>query len=236
MGKAGCSICGGKTRPFLTRKNVPVHQNLVCDTREEALNVTRGDLTLVECECGFVFNETFDASLLSYGSNYNNDQMASTFFDEYVDSIVDYLCLRNQTVVEIGCGKGDFLRKLAKHNTCIGYDPSYTGELREERVSFVQGYYNFPLPCDWIVCRHVIEHLADPTSLILNAPNIFFETPSLEWIVENDAWWDFFYEHCNYFTARTLEMVFALRGYTGNVEKHFGGQYLWYNGHLGRGS
>jgi hypothetical protein len=227
-----CPVCkSGNTTLFLERLNVPVHQNLVCNTWEEALNVKRGDLSLVECECGFVFNQSFDESLLSYGERYNNDQMASEVFNEYVDSIVEYLGLRNQSIIEIGCGNGAFLKKLCAENDGVGYDPSYIGPLENGRVSFVRGYYE-GLSCDIVVCRHVIEHVPDPVGLIatINAPRVFFETPNLDWIIENDTWWDFFYEHCNYFTAGTLKYAFALAGFDGRAREAFGGQYLWYEG------
>ena len=225
-----CPLCNGETRVFLTRGNVPVHQNLVCNTLEEALNVKRGDLELVKCECGFVFNQSFDESLLSYGNRYNNNQMASSAFNEYVDSIVDFLDLEDEFVVEIGCGQGEFLLKLG--NKGVGYDPSYRGSDLQNGVLFLKGYYD-GLEADIIVCRHVIEHVPDPVKLVesLNTQRVFFETPNLDWIIENDTWWDFFYEHCNYFNTKTLGRLF--KDFEGEVREAFGGQYLWYLGSRG---
>ena len=226
-----CPLCNGSTEVILERLNVPVHQNLVCDTIEEALNVKRGDIVLAECECGFVFNQSFDESLLSYGEKYNNNQMASSAFNEYVSTIVETLDLVNQFVVEIGCGQGDFLKRLGNG---VGYDPSYIGPPEVGRVRFVQGYYD-GLEADIIVCRHVIEHVPDPVELIksLNAPKVFFETPDFNWIIENGSWWDIFYEHCSYFTPKTLEYAFSLAGFDGKVQEAFGGQYMWYLGSRG---
>lgn len=233
-----CPVCrSGKTSVVLEQKGVPVHQNLVCETREEALNVTRGDITLMLCECGFVFNGSFDESLLSYGARYNNNQMASPAFTNYVDSIVDHLNPVGKTVVEIGCGHGDFLLRLcARGNKGIGFDPSYIGPTEQDRVRFVREYFD-GTPADFTVCRHVIEHTPDPLGLIrsVDSPEVFFETPNLDWILENRTWWDIFYEHCNYFTPETLGLVFSIAGYEGKVSGAFGGQYLWYEGHLGSG-
>ena len=63
-----CPVCGSREgREFLRRTRVPVHQNLVIVSLEEALRATRGDLVLASCtDCGFVFNSAFDASLLAY--------------------------------------------------------------------------------------------------------------------------------------------------------------------------
>jgi 2-polyprenyl-3-methyl-5-hydroxy-6-metoxy-1,4-benzoquinol methylase len=203
----------------------------------EAREVLRGDLTLVECEdCGFVFNETFDDSLLSYGARYNNSQMASPSFDKYVDSIVEHLDLETQVVCEIGCGNGAFLKKLgAAGITGVGYDPSCK-PYQDGITMLVPGYYD-GLWCDIIVCRHVIEHVADPLALIrsCNAPRVFFETPNFDWIVENNSWWDFFYEHCNYFSAESLCRAFESQNYTAHVAEAFEGQYIWLDGYLGSG-
>ena len=233
-----CPICrSDKNSIFLERKNVPVHQNLVCDTREEALGVTRGDLILVMCECGFLFNESFDESLLSYGERYNNSQMASPIFQEYLDTLVDHLDLQNKTIVEIGCGQGDFLKKLCVRNRGIGFDPSYVGDEKWGRCRFVKSYYK-PTPADVVVCRHVIEHTSRPMGLLnsIDAPKVFFETPNLNWILDNNTYWDFFYEHCSYFTKATLELSFQLAGYEGEAQESFGGQYLWFEGrYMGSG-
>ena len=53
-----CPICGSnRCEIFLTRNNVPVHQNLLFDDRYSAEAVPRGDLTLTVClDCGFIFN------------------------------------------------------------------------------------------------------------------------------------------------------------------------------------
>lgn len=39
------------------------------------------------------------------------------------------------------------------------------------------------------------------------------ETPRLEWIYANNAFYDFFYEHCNYFTKQSLEILCYRAGF-----------------------
>jgi len=61
-----------------------------------------------------------------------------------------------------------------------------------------------------------------------DAPRIFFETPCVEWILRNKVVWDFFYEHCSYFTAGSLTTAFQIAGYEVQQVSHvFSGQYLW---------
>jgi hypothetical protein len=83
----------------------------------------------------------------------------------------------------------------------------------------------------------VFEHVAEPAVLLrlihrALAPNpegrVYLETPALEWILENVAVWDLFYEHASYFSQRSLRNALALAGLRlHSLERVFGEQYLW---------
>ena len=89
---AECVICGGGCTEFLRRDGVPVQQNFLFPTRQEAVDAARGDLRFVVCErCGFIFNAAFDPALVPYGENYENDQTCSEAFRAYVDGIIRHL-------------------------------------------------------------------------------------------------------------------------------------------------
>ncbi len=250
-----CPVCRyDSLLPFLERHNVPVHQNLLCASQEAARAVKRGDFTLVMCgDCGFTFNRSFEEGLLSYGEQYDNTQTCSPAFEKYVDDIVAHLVeergVVNKTIVEVGCGKGYFLEKLCVRagNRGIGFDPSYVGpENRlDGRLSFVRSFYgleNSDMPADVVVSRHVIEHVPKPMTLLgavhdalaaSGHARVYFETPSLDWILENMVVWDFFFEHCSYFTKDTLEYAFERAGFRAEeVREVFGGQYLAYEGRV----
>ncbi len=230
---------------------MPVHQNLVHATRQDALQVTRGDLALTVChECGFVFNSAFDGAKLMYGADYDNTQYHSPFFKQYVSDLATHLVnekgVRNCRVVEVGCGKGFFLRVLladaSSGNTGIGFDPSYVGpeDDLDGKLRFERRFYDdacATIPADVVVCRHVIEHVPQPLELLCSvrqglcnetSPRIYFETPCLEWILRHQVIWDFFYEHCSLFTAASLRTAFEYSGFSVHDVHHvFGGQYLW---------
>ena len=88
---------------------------------------------------------------------------------------------------------------------------------------------------DLVICRHVVEHvpkigeffeLLHSISIAGGGSTVYVETPSFEWIVQNDAFWDVFYEHCNYFPTHTLRLLAENAGFT--VLDHslvFGDQY-----------
>jgi SAM-dependent methyltransferase len=247
-----CPVCGSQQiTTFLIREQTPAHQNLVITDQQAARQSARGDLTLGRCEtCGFVFNRTFDLALLGYGENYDNSQMYSPAFSAHVDGLLQHLLfdkgVQNCRIVEVGCGQGTFLRRLvdieACGNTGYGFDPSYSGPDVDlgGRLLFEKRYYgpdSASIPADVVICRHVIEHVPEPLELLravrqalANSPRarVFFETPDVEWILQHQVIWDFFYEHCSYFTAEALSTAFELAGFQVESVTHvFGGQYLW---------
>lgn len=253
-----CPVCANsRLTSFLQRSQVPVHQNLVVANLDRARSVNRGELELTVCEdCGFVFNRAFDLSRLAYGEDYDNTQTCSAYFEAYLDGLVKDLVehqgVRNCTIVEVGCGKGQFLRKLAGYpdasNTGFGFDPSYVGPdtALDGRLKFRRCYYDdetcTDIAADVVVCRHVIEHVPEPLALLRSVraalahspkARVFFETPCVDWILRNRVIWDFFYEHCSLFTAVSLSLAFEQTGFAvERVEHIFGGQYLWLEAHV----
>jgi SAM-dependent methyltransferase len=236
---------------FLVREDVPVHQNLLMRDQAAALAIPRGALALVACAaCGFIFNREFDQGKILYGEDYENTQACSPSFNEYLDGLVGHMIgernIHDCHVVEVGCGNGLFLRKLVNYEGAgisgHGFDPSYKGPASEidGRLNFATRYYDSDcadVPADVVVCRHVIEHVPRPLGLLedikkalAHSPQarIFFETPCVEWILHNQVVWDFFYEHCSYFSAASLRTAFEIGGFAvQNVQHVFGGQYLW---------
>lgn len=252
MNVKNCPVCKSiRLKNFLHRHLVAVHQHLLVKDRESARTLLEGELDLAVCEeCGFVFNCAFDPSKLKYGEAYDNTQDCSPSFKTHLSCLVHrliYECgIQSSRIVEIGCGKGRFLQALVEHpetnNHGYGFDPSYIGPLSlcDGKLLFEQRFYDescADIVADVVICRHVIEHIPNPVDFLQtirkalrNSPKarVFFETPCLEWILRNQVVWDFFYEHCSYFTASSLTTAFEQAGFQVNRIDHvFSGQYLW---------
>ena len=257
--KLSCPICESQaTVEFLTRPAVPAHQNLLLADSESAQAIARGKLALRVCRaCGFVFNDAFDPGLLSYGAAYDNTQTYSPAFNEYVEALVEDIATRTASscrrVVEVGCGKGHFLTKLMHRlgpgHQGHGFDPTYVGPERQldGRLTFHRTFYDEAaahLAADVVVCRHVIEHVEDPVSLLrsvrralgdASGARVYFETPDVTWILRHRVVWDLFYEHCSLFTAGSLTAAFRRAGFVVDaVRRVFGEQYLWLEARPGK--
>lgn len=245
-----CPSCNSKDIRFLfERKNVPIKQNEPLVSEKDAKNVKVSNLEIyICCDCTFVFNAAFNASLITYTEKYNNNQLYSNTFTEHINELIEsvgqYNNLKNKSVIEIGCGKGDFIKRLSnkyKENQYYGFDTTYEGPLEySSNLTFYQEYFNKKykgFKSDFIFCRHVIEHISNPKEFLeslketiqeTKGVKLFFETPTIEWIFQNNAFWDFFYEHCSYFSAYSLEKIIESVGFNiSKVETVFEGQYLW---------
>lgn len=244
VSRSACRSCGGSVGSVLYESSrVPVHNSMLCRSREEAIAVPRGDLQLRVCTaCGFIQNSAFGTSLVEYGDNYEDTQANSPQFLGFVDEVVERLDelygLADREVIEIGCGSGDFLSLLCDRTQArgTGYDPALrAGAVKPgDRVRFVSCAYppagRHP-PADLIVCRHTLEHVPDVAGFVemvaeAGAP-VFFEVPDTARILDEGAFWDVYYEHCSYFTASSLRDLFSRKGFSvTDLRTAYDGQYL----------
>jgi 2-polyprenyl-3-methyl-5-hydroxy-6-metoxy-1,4-benzoquinol methylase len=203
--------------------NQPVIMNYRFKAAEEAASVPLRPIALKECSgCGLVFNSAFEESVVPYDELYENRQSHSEAFAKHISQVARIIGAvvnsKAPRILEVGCGKGEFLKFVVDYcgGTGEGWDTSYEGALEEGRVSFHKSYLT-PATIrgtfDAVVCRHVIvqvrpigRFLFDLAKIVesVGQPTVFIETPRLEWILENRSAWDIFYEHCNYFTEKAL--------------------------------
>ncbi|HEV7280982.1 MAG TPA: class I SAM-dependent methyltransferase [Pirellulaceae bacterium] len=244
-----CPICD--SRDFVStvrRRGIPAMQNYVFKTREAAREAKRGDLDLRVCVgCGFGWNGAFDPALLDYDLGYDNS-VPSRVMDAYYDSLADELCetyaLSNRLAIDVGCGKGTFLRRLCRRRPDVrglGVDPSFEAEAGDEalNIQWIVDLFRpeqVTEPPALVLCRHVIEHIPRPVGFLASiregvarypgTPG-FFEAPDLGWIVQQEAFWDFCFEHCNYFSPGSLSVALSRAGFeVDRVATGFGEQYL----------
>lgn len=257
MSKAPCPICGCESaHQLVARERVPVFQNAVYRSAEAAREAATASIDFRKCrQCGFVWNAAFDPAVIDYSGDYNNSQTASRAFQDHlserVTRILSALPDKDKvTIVEVGCGQGDFLATLAdavpagRRLRAYGFDPAYRGDTAlPEGFEIWPAYFTaesaarLPHAPDIIVSRHTIEHVPDPVGFLQAiratlpqdaSASLFVETPDHTWILENEAFQDFFYEHCSLFDFSSMGLALQKSGFAPTrIERCFNGQYLW---------
>lgn len=165
----------------------------------------------------FLENNAFDPSLIDYTDDYENSQAHSTKFKDHMRSVLSLLeaaLPKDSVIVEVGCGKGDFVEMIeqAGYFKVKGYDASYDGNNKSIEKRYLNS--SDKINADLVVLRHVLEHVQKPHDFILMLKSIFgqakiyIEVPNYDWIVENKVFFDITYEHVNYFSQRALKQLF----------------------------
>jgi len=246
-----CFNCGAREpRVFYSVDRVPAHSVLLMRTREEALTYPRGRIDLGFCNsCGFVSNLSFDPALNHYSSQYEETQGFSPTFNAFHSRLATDLIrrydLHGKDVLEIGCGKGEFLSLLCEGgaNHGVGFDPSFI-ESRAPiptagSVRFIQDFYSEKyagFKADFICCKMTLEHIQDTAGFVASVRKsigdrrdtvVLFQVPEVTRILDEFAFWDVYYEHCSYFSPSSLGALFAGSGFeVVNQWVDYGDQYL----------
>lgn len=244
-----CPSCGKKNmREFYSFSGAPVHSVLLLPTREEALAYPKGEIRLAFCEgCGFISNTAYDPAVQEYSGKCEETQGYSDTFNSFArklaGELIEKYSLRGSHIIEIGCGKGEFLSMLCEMggNTGTGFDPAYVDGryAPASGVSFVKDFYSEKYSgtkAEFIICKMTLEHigatgqfLATLRRSLERSPDtvLFFQVPDATRVLSELAFWDIYYEHCSYFSPGSLARLFRAAGFevTG-IRRDYGGQYI----------
>jgi 2-polyprenyl-3-methyl-5-hydroxy-6-metoxy-1,4-benzoquinol methylase len=247
-----CPNCGTwhQLTDFYEVDQVPVHSVLLMDNEEEAVSYLKRDLRLSFCQhCGFILNRIFDPLVHEYSSRYEETQGFSETFNAFSDRLARQLIerhdLHGKRIIEIGCGKGEFLTHICDlgENTGVGFDPAYVSTRsrakQSERVRFVKDFYSekyASYQADFVCCKMTLEHINETREFISTIRNslaasphavVFFQVPDVTRVLEEAAFWDIYYEHCSYFDRGSLRYLFESCGFEAlEIWDDYDGQYL----------
>lgn len=221
---------------FYKNDKVPVHSVLLMHSRYQALNYPKGNIHLALCRnCGFISNVAFDPALHDYSEEYEATQSYSPTFNKFnrqlAERLIDTYDLHEKTIIEIGCGHGEFLILLCDMgpNKGVGFDPAYLEDRiqhpAKQRITFVQDFYSekyADVRGDFLVCKMTLEHISDTADFIATVrksigdqvgTRIFFQIPNASYVLRDVAFWDIYYEHCSYFSKISLASLFLQSGF-----------------------
>lgn len=234
---AACTCCGGSaTEVIYAVPSIPAHSCVLLDTPAAARSFPRRDLELCFChDCGLAFNRVFDPSVMRYSTDFEESQHFSETFNGFAKKLACEVAQRCGTVgkriLEIGCGKGEFLAELCEVGDAqgIGIDPGYRVDPgrgnADARIEFIVDHFGpryADLVADIVLCRHTLEHIPAVARFIhdiraMIGPRddawVVFETPDFKRVLQEGAFWDIYYEHCSYFTPGTHAHLFRAQGF-----------------------
>ena len=233
---APCPACGStQLIPFHQMKGIPALSCTIWDTVAEAKSCPQGDIDLSLCQtCGLLINTAFEPKLLHYDEDYVASLHHSPLFGRYATDLakdlIDRYDLHEKLVVEIGCGKGEFLKMMVElgNNRGAGFDPSYeapAGGEADDRLSFVKEFYteaHLDVKPDLVIARQLLEHVEQPFEFVSSLRRtlgerrdtvVVFEVPNALDMLQRADLWDVIYEHPIYFTPQALERLMRSAGF-----------------------
>ncbi len=222
-----CPLCqSDQTQFFLHLKNAPLLLNILFATEEEAKTTERVNIDFRYCpSCHFVFNPEFCEAKVHYSKNYNNNQLASQYYQKYIDKLTDQLIKdchlnSNSRIIEIGCGNGYFLsqlRRKLKAKQIVGYDPAYNNQYDMSDVIHKTYYHKSENESfDLIILRHALESLLDYShvfsmmvSAMHNHSQLYLETLNLDYMLTHQDISLLSHEYARYYSTQALGKLLA---------------------------
>ncbi|MBF9131036.1 methyltransferase domain-containing protein [Plantactinospora sp. S1510] len=241
-----CAACGRHDLvPFADLGEIPVFCGVHWASRDEALASPLGRMWLAYCpECGYVRNLGFDPTVLVYDTTMDTNLHHSPAFGVFSAELVKHLAerypLRGGTVLDVGCGQGEFLRELCSVANCrgVGYDAMYAGAVGPDPsgATFRRGHapLDDDTPAfDLVTSRHWFEHLDDPYAFLVRLRELAGDRPVYGYLEVPDAGydlatagWEVIYPHVSYFDGYSLCRIAERAGWRVTAtERLFSGMF-----------
>ena len=227
-----CAVCqNGLPDPLIRLPRLPL-TGIFIPAGEEVKNVCVDQAFHICPECGHGQVSNIVDSRYLYGREYSFRTSLSETSRAGTDVFLDFLKkvggdTQYQCIVDIGCNDLFLLRSLKdRGRERAGIDPVLSGKENTdgikvipkmvEDVDFDTALESAP---DLIVCRHTLEHLAEPRELLERLVGVsdekalfVFEFPGIEALLEGSRFDRVFHQHLQYFSLDSLRHLLAEAG------------------------
>ena len=246
MGTA-CTVCGGATNLVMDLPDLPLTDTFTRVPLEYPVPVFDQALRFCSaCHHGQLAAQVPPETL--YGGNYGFRTSASATARKGTDffySVLDQAAQgrKFKMALDLGCNDLFLLRGLSDRTAKrVGVDPLWAGREHDVDAPGIavigQGIEDVDLSAlsdkpDLVVCRHTLEHIADPLNVIkrmladaADDALFVFEVPGFETLVNRNRFDQVFHQHLQYFSQTSFAGLLKLAGATpvlwGNNEHDWG--------------
>ena len=228
-----CRVCKSNCfdSPLLRYTNMPSSAQGFPDLKS-LKNDNGSDLNLFQCSsCGLVqlsekpvsyYKEVIRAS--SFSSEMKR------FRSEQFVSWVDKYNLKGKSILEVGCGRGEYLSILKQTEVSLAHGIEYSKEsvssCINSELSVTKGFFgdeNFVLPkqkYDGFICLNFMEHWPNPNKVLAHLKKNLsedaigiVEVPNFDMILKQGLYSEFISDHLFYFTKDTLTFMLNYNGF-----------------------
>ncbi len=227
-----CRVCGHKffEEPLLRYENMPKAAQCMPDIA--SLKDDKGvDLDVCQCSgCGLVqlsrapvpyYREVIRASAVS-------EEMKNFRQKQFRDFVQNY-SLQNKKIIEIGCGRGEFLslmQEFAVQSFGLEFSAQSVSDCKKMGLKVSAGFidkadYNINNgPFDAFFILNFLEHLPEPNETLRGIYNNLteggiglIEVPNFDMILQKKLFSEFIGDHLFYFTKETLGATLWFNGF-----------------------
>jgi len=228
MSESSCCVCGKALfeEPLLCYENMPKAAQHF-PGRDELVSEHGANLTVCQCTaCGLVqlsdppvpyYKDVIRAAAVS--------QALKTLKREQFSRLKMQYGLHGKRLIEIGCGKGEFLalwQGLGVEACGLENDEAAVAACRDQGLKVTQGYVEssdyclLGAPYDAFALLMFLEHMPHPNLALTGIRNNLtddaiglIEVPNFDMVIKNSVFAEFIADHLTYFTRETL--VFTLQ-------------------------
>jgi SAM-dependent methyltransferase len=232
-----CRACGSPTSPLLSVEHVPPQQNRFFASREAATDAVATSVEFLWCgACLHVGIEKqravgFDPH---YDSRQSHSPIAKLHLGDVARRVAQHVPL-DARIVEIGCGRGEFIAELAAagFTSVVGFDPAAPAPTPLIRNEYWRGAAQGG-DVDCLILRHTLEEMPDfgdfldgVVHALSTTGRLYVEITNAAKIYETGNIWSLYPEYCNLFSAHSIGRILLEKGMiVERVDEYAGGDWL----------
>lgn len=229
---SNCRVCNSTSlKELIDFKKQPIVHHLLKSNND---HFETHQMTLYLCtDCGFVFlNHALEEKKIYENYFTMSSWKDQSHTDKIFKNINAFLDINfKETVLEIGCNDGSFLKELSKNGfkNIYGIEPAKDAFEISKNLPFnvFNSFFNTQNDLvkkndqffDIIITRHVLEHILDLNDFLKSINQVLkkngllvIEVPDFQTNLDytDYALWE---EHVNYFTINTLNTLLGIHGF-----------------------